>query len=308
MKINLGAFVNHWRTQRGIGVEELASDIMDRSTLSRFESGQIMPSKEKIEAIFSRLGINPNSFVGIFLDEGVAATEKVKAELDHYLVHGKTEKAGELISRLEIDSKFKKNKFNMQHLFAAKAANAVNSGEPAETVLKILDQAINSVWNSFDESSVGDYQLTHTDIKILTMRAITLFNLGEKDRSIALLFALKENIENRTLDKEEKGKRLPQIIYHLAMYLGQIAKHKTDYMQVNDLCEEGRKVCIASGYLYFLPSILLVKADARFSLGDENGCRKLLVQSYHIFEAYERYEEISIIKGYADENNLNITF
>ena len=308
MKINLGAFVNHWRTQNGLSVEELANGIMDRSTLSRFESGQIMPGKENLEAIFSRLGINPNSFASIYLDEGVAATEKVKAELDHHLAHGNTGEANELISQLENNNKFKKNKFNMQHLLASKAANAVNLGEPAEAVLKILDQAISSVWHDFNESSVRGYQLTHIDIKILNMKAMALFDLGEKDRGIALLFALKENIESRTLDKEERGKRLPQIIYHLAMYLGQIAKHKTEYIQISDICEHGRKMCIATGYLFFLPNILMVKADARLLLGDEDGCCKLLIQSFHIFEACERYEEMGVIKSYAADNNLGIAF
>ena len=308
MKINLGAFVTHWRTQKGLGVEELASGIMDRSTLSRFESGQIMTSKENLEAIFSRLGINPNSIVSIFLDEGVAATEKIKAELDYYLVHGKTEKARELISKLETNSKFMKNKFNVQHLLAANAANAINSGDSPGVIMKILDQAISTVWHNFIECKVRDYQLTHTDLKILNMKAITLFDLGEKDRSIALLFALKENVDTRMLDNEERGKRLPQIIYHLTMYLSQVAKHKEEYRQINDICEHGLKVCISTGHLTFMPSILMVKADSRFFLGDEEGCRKLLVQSYHIFEACERYEEMSTIKSYVAEKNLGIAF
>jgi len=296
MKINLGAFVAHWRTQAGLGVEELASGIMDGSNLRRFENGQSLPSKENLEAIFGRLGINPNSLANIFLDEGTVATERVKAELDSCLINGLTEKANELITQLENNNKFAKNKFNMQHLLAAKAANAVNMGEPPEAVLKILDMAINSTWKKFDEKRVCEYLLTNADLKIISMRAMSLFELGERGRGIDLLYALKENIEKNTIDNEEKGRRLPQIIYHLAMYLGQLATNRVDYKTVSELCDRGRKVCIETSYYLFLPSILMVKADARYQLGDKDGCRKLLIQSSNIFEAFEMYDDIGTIK------------
>ena len=61
-----------------------------------------MPGKENLEAIFSRFGINPDSFASIYLDEGVAATEKMKAELDHHLAHGNAGEAGELINHDEM--------------------------------------------------------------------------------------------------------------------------------------------------------------------------------------------------------------
>ena len=108
--------------------------------------------------------------------------------------------------------------------------------------------------------------------------------------------------------KEEKGKRYPQVIYHLAMYLGQTAKSDADYRRVSDICDEGRKVCIETGHLWFLPSILMVKADARLCIGDANGCKRLLVQSYHVLEACEMYRNMDIIKDYVVEKKLDIVF
>lgn len=54
----VGQAIKAIRIQRGITQEQLASGLMEVSTLSRIETGKRTPSRATLEAVLQRLGIS----------------------------------------------------------------------------------------------------------------------------------------------------------------------------------------------------------------------------------------------------------
>ena len=137
-KYLVGDAVKHWREQAEMSMEELADGIMDSSSLWKIENGKQMPTKNNIEALFEKLGVNPNNLATIFLDKQLAEMQELADNLDNALVTRNTNVASQIITQLEHNREFNKNKHNKQYLLAAKASLAALGGEEPKKVLDML--------------------------------------------------------------------------------------------------------------------------------------------------------------------------
>jgi len=177
---------------------------MDAGNLSKIENGHAMPTKRHLEALFEKLGINPNSLITIFL----------------------------------------------------------------------------------------------ADFRILIMIAIQYYELGDSERAVTILYGLKKNVEAHCIDKIERGKRYPQVIYNLTKCLNQMGKREDEVIK---LCNLGKAVCLETGYLWHLPHISMNEACARYDLEDYETCEKLLRDIVHTLNLYERHHEKNLTKKYAKD-------
>jgi len=296
-KYLVGDVIKHWRKQTGLTQEELAFGIMDVGNLSRIENGKAMPTKLHLDALFTKLGINPNSLTTIFMTDKMAELQKITDSLDYYLSNKKVDETNRIIAQLENDSSFMDDKLNVQYILAAKAANMINMKESPKTILAILSQALHKPRTEIVEDKLETYFLTKTDFLILEMMAMLYFELGEHGRAITILFGLKKNIEENCVDKIERGQRYPLIIYNLTRCLGLANRHE----EVIKLCVEGKAVCLETGYLKLLPDIAINEACARYALGDVDACTRLVIDVSHFYRLCERYMDNKIFNEYVKE-------
>jgi len=300
-KYLIGDVVRHWREQSGMSIEELAEGIMNKSNLWKLENGISMPTKKHLEQLFEKLGINPNNLVAIFLDNNLAEVQKLTDALDSSLATGNTTESTRLIAQLESNVEFKKGKFNMQYLLAAKASYAVQTGSQPEKVLEILLSASMASRTSFDENKIATYFLTKTDFTILNMMATQYFKLEDgKNRTINILYGLKKNVEDKCIDKIERGQRYPSIIYNLTKYLGLMGKDENAV----SLCNEGIKVCLETNNLRLLPHISYNKVHLLYKINDSVAGEALLREVYYTCCLHQLHELKSYAEKFAHERGV----
>ena len=296
-RYTVGEVLNLYRKKLDMTLEELASGIMSAGNLSRIERGIAMPSKCHLEALFEKLGVNPNSLTSIFLSKEDAEYQKITDLLDYHLGNDNAKDAGVLIEQLENDAGFMKDKLNRQYIAAAKAANSKDwDSNPAE-VLKVLTDALTLPHTEDLGEQIETYFLTQVDFRMFNMMAILHYKLGDPEKAIKILYGLKKNVEKRCIDKIERGRRYPAIIANLTKYLEETGQHK----EVIKICAEGRAVCLETQYLELLPNIVVSEACSRHAIGDIETSADLLCSAYHTLKLYERYHEANQIKNYAKD-------
>ena len=293
----IGRAIKHFRKQKKISQEELANGIMDAASLSRVESGNIMPGKRNLEALLEKLGVNVGMLNAMFLTNKMAEEQKIINELDAFLTQKNTEEAGRIIAELEKDDEFKSEKLNVQFLLAARAANAINMKEDPKVVFEILHEGLKTAGLELSENEVETYLLTDTAFKMFNMLAVAYFESGEHERAITLWYGLKKNIEKNCVDISEKGRRYPQVMTCLAKAFTLLGR----YEEVKKFYDAGKDVCIETRRLRILPELTLYEAQRRFELGDRGTAERLLREVYHTFSLFEQFEDKEATKKYAEE-------
>jgi len=298
--IHIGKMIGHLREQAEMSMEDLAYDIISTVTLWRIETGRMMPSKKKQDLLFERLGVNPSSLNTIFVNNEGANIHMLKDKLDSYLVLKNVEAASDIISKLESDMKFMADKRNHQYVLAAKATNAVHMGVSPGEAVEMFTRAMVTAWNVFSMEKIEKYYLTKIDFTIIDAIALQYFALGEHDQAVQMLYGLKKNVEKNCIDKIERGIRYPLIIFNLTSFLFNMGKHK----DVIALCDEGRRVCLDTGYLMRLPNIMYNKARSLFEIGEAGECEQILREVFYAYGLLERQADAAIIKNYASKRSI----
>lgn len=124
--------------------------------------------------------------------------------------------------------------------------------------------------------------------------------MGEHERAISMLYQLMQNIKERCIDKIEKGRRLPTVIYNLTKALGEVDRRE----EAIRLCDEGKEVCLETGFLRMLPVLMGNKAFSLLARGKKDECVALLIDIHHTLKLSERYDEIKLLKDYAAERGI----
>jgi len=299
----VGEMIRRLRMQRGITQEFLAYPYLERGHLSKIERGKTMPNKRTIEILLERLGHNPKSFTVFYMDQKTAEIQSIMDELEGYLKRRKIREADALIARLEEDVEFTSNDLYRQYLLSAKASSAISKKEDSDKIFDILRNAIMIGIPLFKEDDIEKYLLTKIDIELINMMAVVYCEDGHLEKSINLMYRLKENFDSRFVDNVSKGIHYPLVIYNLTKYLGMSERYK----EAIKLCDAGKEVCLDISALRILPLIIMNKAACLYELGDKKDCEKLLRQAYYASEMHERFDTTEEIKNYAEEK-LGITF
>jgi len=199
---NVGSLIKRVRKQKGITQEELAHPIIDRATLSRIESGKVVPNKSTLVALIERLGLAPSSIENFFLDENNSDAEKILTELDALRIYETSDESAALekidaaVKRLEDNESYMQNPLNVQRVLAMKAENAMKRRETPDKVIAMLIDALKISIPTYNESGIEDYYLTSVDLLILNTISTVLHNAGRFDDAAKLLYRVKSNIRN----------------------------------------------------------------------------------------------------------------
>jgi len=280
---DIGSLIKRVRKQKGITQEELAYPIVDRATLSKIESGKVMPNKSTLKALIQRLGLDPYSVANFFVDKNDAETVKLINELNAYRQYETSdedevlEKIDTVLKRLEDNEVYMQNPLNVQRVLIVKAENAMKRKEDPDKIINMLIDAIKISIPEYKESNIADYYLTKSDMSILNVISNVLHNAGRFDDATKLLYRLKTNIEKHCIDDLAKGNSYPPTMNNLANNLHEAKR----YEEAISICDAASEVCIETRCMYSLPTLATIKSKCLYELGRIEECEQVTRQAYH---------------------------
>ena len=289
---DLGSVIRRVRKQKGITQEELAFPIIDRTTLSKIESGKSMPNKNTLRALIEKLGLDPYTMANFFLDENDVEVEKIFRQLENYRHYCLSDsavdadaakaKVDSLIKQLEDNEVFMEHPINVQRVSFFKAENAIRKRDDPDKTIELLINAIKISAPTYESSDIEDYFLTKTDWNILTTLALVYHNANRYDEAINLLREMRKNVEKHCIDLSAKGDIYPIVMNNLANSLWRAKK----YEEALEVCDAARRVCVETRRTYALPTLSMIKTKCLYGLGRIKECEEVARQVYHALGLY----------------------
>ena len=290
----IGTLIKKLRQQKGISQEELAYPIIDRTTLSKIESGKSMPHLKTLEYLFERLGYNQNELIQNFLAPEDLKTQVLVEDLSLLLSavvrdippeekQIYCDKFTVLIEQLEGNHEFTAHPLNRQLILDAKARHAFNMKED-EKATALAKEALEIVIPNFCEKSIGGYHLNLSCTNMINLLALIHNSAGRYDEAAGILYGLKVNIFNTHNEVRARAKSGTPTITNLAIALVNANRPQEAY----DICEEGIQLCRESRVYYFFTGIVWQQARALLKMGrTEEGIQL----SRKVYWAYDAHRE-----------------
>ena len=299
---NIGTLIKKLRIQQGITQEELAYPLVEQSSMSRIESGQIMPNRRTIELLLERLGCDYRD-IDIFVDNKEEKIYTMQKELEGLLViesafsdqDERTAKADEILKKLEDDKEFMAERMNQQYVLTYKAFSAWFKKTDKELVLQMYMDAIKISIPEYDENKVDKYYLSTQEVRLITMTTAVYRDIGRVDDAIKILSLLKKNFEEQCIDKTARGESYPVILNNLVLMFFYGKK----YEETVKMCDRAAEVCkeIGERGYRFLPVITAYKANSLYLLGDRSESLRLFRQTYYTAEMFGMHNWKEMMKA-----------
>lgn len=293
----IGDMIYEKRISRGYSQEELSFGICSTSSLSRIENNIQVPGKKLFDALMQRLGVS----------ESIYSAFVSKEEMELVLLKQKLVWKLENLDFTDIDPLVKEmgtrihewNHLDKQYLLLVKASILKHNHGEADKVLHLLLDAIHVTMPGFSaEEDIKKRLLTFDEITILNSIALEYDELGERKRTLKLLFELKEYLENHRIDGEEMAQKYPLILYNLTRRLGENGR----YGEVQELCEKGIEFCISHSKLNVLPYLITNQACASAELKQMDMAKRLFRQAAMLFEICHKESLARLVKREAKDS------
>ena len=288
----IGTLIKKLRKQKGISQEDLAYPIIDRTTLSKIESGKSVPHMKTLEYLFERLGFNHNELIQNFLATEELETNVLAHDLSVLLstvvrnnqpeekqIH--CDKVTGLIGQLEGNHEYMAHPINRQFILDAKARHAYNMKED-EKAAALAKEALEIVVPNFCEKSIGSYHLNKSCTNMISLLALIHNTAGRHNEAADILYGLKEYIYNTYNEIQARARFATPAIMNLAMALVNAGRAQEAY----DICEEGIQLSIESRTHFFLTGIAWYQARALFILGKKEEGTQLSKKVYWAFDLH----------------------
>ena len=288
----IGTLIRKLRKQKGISQEDLAYPIIDRTTLSKIESGKSRPHMKTLEYLFERLGFDHSELMQKFLGQEDLETQVLVEDLNLLLIAVVrnnppeekqifSDKFTSLIGQLEGNHEFMANPLNRQFVLDAKARHAFSMKED-EKAAALVKEALEIVIPNFCEKSIGGYHLNLSCTNMINLLALIYNSAGRYDEAAGILYGLKENIFNTYNEVKARANRGTPTIMNLAIALVNANRPQEAY----DICEEGIQLCKESQIYYFFTAIVWQQAYALLKMGQKEEGTRLARKAYWAFDAH----------------------
>jgi len=292
----IGNFIKKLRIQQGMSQETLAYGIITQANLSKLENGKLMPSKEKLEAILQRLGVDTRDDFCYYLNEDDYEKSKKCDYLQSLIKNNKNSDANILIDELKELDEFKDG-INKQFLSTCKATVMLNLEQDNKEIRRLVDEALKITLTTYSIDNIPNYCLSYQEVILFNILSITYSNEKNYEEAIRILEKLKENLDSSKIDQLQKSKLYlyPHILYNLSNYYGLSKK----YLEAINICNYAREICIETNNFKELPNIIYNKAYCLLELGHKEECEDFIYQVYYMMKGMGNDREKEIVKNYA---------
>lgn len=272
---HFGFIIRKRREDLGITQEDLADGICSCPTLSRIENGERLPKKAYFDMLVQRLGLS-DTILDSCVDEKRLYIHELKYQIRQAVILNKMDEAERLLSEFlqstgdatQIDKQFS--------LLYETIIHAAQYDVPQK--LERLTQAIRLTCPKYDEKRLPKL-LSYEEIIILNNIAVCLFQGGDCDGAISLLYQLKRFYESRVMNPEEMLRTQPMVLYNLSKYLGNAKR----YDECIAICNAGIQIARETGRCSMLDRMLYNRAWSyvrRNNAGDLDAARDSAIMAY----------------------------
>lgn len=303
-KYYVGDFIKETRERRGYTQEELCYGICSIPSLSRIENGTQVPGSRKLNALMERLGCNNQIFNELVSKEEIKICQCI-TDIRRALVVRDYNELETKIYHLEPLLK-EKNDFELQYLFFAKSRLLKHKGGTVDEVMDLYMQAIHKTLPEFDGiNPLINNLLTYDEIAIINSIASLHVEVGKYKEALKLGFWLKEYMEERVFDDNERKKKYPLILYNLSNWLGM----KKRFEEADDVAQCGIDFCIKSGTLRYFPYLIFNKACSLAEIKEMKLAKNYFIQATIIFQSMGNVEKMKKTVAWCKEKyKIDITF
>lgn len=305
-EVFLGEVIRQRRLELGLTQEELCEGICEPMTISRFENGRQTPSRNRIKAIFQRLGLPDDRFFGLLsakemqisnIEEEITSChvrfERAAPEEKNNIRVQTLEKHRELESVMEKD-----DTLSRQLILRSKYLLGTEFGPYSfEEGLSMLLEAIHMTSPKFDLDQIRQGLYTENEIKLINNIATCYLRAGRHYDAIDVLKQLLQYLQTNLQKIPPNRAQIPLVAFNYAREL-EIVKRYEDAIEIG---EYAKKICIDYGYYLTLPGTLMILAECHYHLGDHEKSAELYRQAYHLFKVLEDERNLAIIKTEAKE-------
>lgn len=294
----IGRLIAEMRGRQGLSQEELAGGICSVSTISKIENGAQMPKRKVYEALLQRLGLTTRSCTVFVSDEdmrrsiletrieGLIADKRYDeawSALAEYAV-GNAVSAVCMETKLNLYMKMREelSVLEMQYAFCQLALLIQEQQKDTEKALALYVKAAQMTMPGFSlEEPLMSKLLSQQEVDILYRIAILQYVMGERRRAKGILFFLKEYMEIRPVDPQERAIMYPRILHALSDWMGQDGR----FDQQLALCEFGIDLCAKQMKECALPYLLEEKGYALAARLQVDQAGSIWKQAYFVFLA-----------------------
>lgn len=216
----LGSIIRNRREELGYSQEDLADGICSVPTLSRIENGERMPTKNHYEMLMQRLGYSAMS-LDFFTDKKDFLIHELKFKIRHAYMENDFNRCKKLLQEL---CSFLDERNTIDEQFVCLYDTLLNQNSlPVTEKLDKLETALRLTCHRYGSNFVPKI-LSYEEIILLNNIAVCYDALGQRDRTIELLYAVKNYYERQVSSSEEALRTQPMILYNLSKALGQEAR------------------------------------------------------------------------------------
>lgn len=295
-KYCIGSLIYENRTRQKITQEELCEGICTPTTLSKIENGNQLPRRKTFEALMQRLGMAVQQYMF-----PVSNVEMERSNLEFEITRRLSVENYDISGLLERYRNCGETMNNMEEQFYYQSIGMVALGKDGiyQEALHFLTKSIQLTIPYFSIPLPERYKLlTFDEIRIMSSIAVAEYAIGNIDRAVTLMFYLKDYMNRKSIDLEEKAKLYPMILYNLSNWMG---KEQHDELAFT-LCEEGIDFCIQNGKLSVFPYLIFNKGYSLARMNRPKEAVPFMRQACTIFEALKDQKRADMCKREAKQS------
>lgn len=296
----LGIIIRQRRDMLSLSQQQLCQGICDRSTLSRIERGDQVPSYHSLRALLQRLELQEKD-LPFLLGQPDFQTAQLQKEIVALNTRKQWLAAQQKIRQLE-DLPTAASPLIRQFILRAKAlAGYEQDGKaapyPYEEQRQMLLEALQISCPGIDPEHLQGHLLGEEEGKLLNQIAITYSESGERRRAIEIYRQLMDYLQTHQVGTETGAALLPLVAYNYSRLLGRERR----YEECIEVAEIGRQCCVMYNKCKMLGGLLHNIAYSLHKLGEDDKSKEILIQAYYVHKAMERNSSCEAVKKYAEE-------
>ena len=296
----LGIIIRQRRDMLGLSQQQLCQGICDRSTLSRIERGDQVPSYHSLRALLQRLELQEKD-LPFLLGQPDFQTAQLQKEIVALNTRKQWLQAQQKIRELQA-LPTAADPLTRQFILRAKAlAGYEQDGKavpyPYEEQRQMLLEALQISCPGIDPEHLQGHLLGEEEGKLLNQIAITYSESGERRRAIEIYRQLMDYIQTHQVGTDTGAVLLPLVAYNYSRLLGRERR----YEECIEVAEIGRQCCVMCNKCKMLGGLLHNIAYSLHELGEDDKSKEILTQAYYVHKAMERNSSCEAVKKYAEE-------
>jgi len=277
----IGDLIKHGRKSKGLTQEALSEGICSVSNLSRIESNEQIPSRQKLQLLLERTGIDGEYLLPFSSNQEVELLN-LEREIDYEIFKsGDLENAKQLLKQLE--EPFDERTIDEVYLSFLVIYISEKEGQNLEEVNKRYEAVINKFIPNFTPEKIPVKPRSRKELIMLNGYALNFLSLRQGEQSAEISKNVVACIEKWVMDKSLLSDTYITAIYHWANALFGLDKWEDCLSVLNQGLAEYLKFRLTN--INSLVGMLYLKGTCLGEMNQLDESRKILKQAYYLIEA-----------------------